>query len=1294
MSSGVNRVLRFVAMSALLLLGAFFALLLAIRLIVFPQVEARHGDIAQWLGTRIGQPVEIDNLGTGWDGWNPKLSIRGFRVRDRYDGSVLLELPRVDLLIAWTSLPLLDLRLKELLIEGPRLSLRRDLAGRLHVAGIERESESMPDDAAFADWLMRQPQVVVRDALVAWNDEYRHAPQLLLDHVAFRLEQRFGRHHAGLTGVPPPELAAPLELRADVTGHSLKDWNNLAGKLYLRLDYADVAAWREWLPLPVPVESGKGAMRVWVDFAESQPVDVTADLELDDVRATLGEGLAPLSLAHLAGRAHWKRDDARTELSARQLAFSLPDGTALAPTDFMLTLAAAHGNAPDGGTLAFAQLDLQPLFAIASHVPFPESMRRDIAKFDARGTLQNGAIEWSGMIDAPTRYSVKAGFRSLAILPHDGTPGATNLSGTLDMSERTGQVRIDSRAATLALPRLFADPLAFDSLRGDIGWQHDGTATQLQFTDIAFANGDVSGTTAGTWKLHPGGPGDIDLKAQLTRANLGSVHRYLPVRAGAAVREWLRRALTKGTSSDAKIVLVGDLSQFPFANGKGGQFLFAAKAQDATLDYAEKWPAIIGIAGDVRIEGAHLAIAASAARVMGAEIGATRAEIADLHDPQPVLRIDGVASGPTSEFLAFVAQTPLAERVGHVSRDATASGDGRLALKFDLPLRDPAAVTIDGQYQFASNAIRLAGAPALAAVNGTLAFTERTVRANDITAEALGGPVKLQVASEAGRVRLTGSGTADLQLVRKEYELPLFDRVSGTTDWQLTLDAREQLAAWSIESSLQGATIDLPAPFRKTASEKIALRIERREPRASDDRISIGYGPAVRVLLHRQLASQRPTVDRALVLLGKAASEAAEPEQPGIWIRGDVPSLNLDDWLAVDSQKSGEASGGLATNALQVNGIDLTAGTLDALGRRFTRLKSSARRQGSDWRLTLDGNELAGTALWRGVPTMQPNGRIVARLARLTTPPASDAVAAMAGAAPQGDSSAANRWPEVDIVAESLRSKDRTLGKLELVARPSGSDWQIEKLALINDAGRIDAEGSWRNVASRSQTRLNVAVDVKEAGGFLGRFGWPNAVKNAPTKIDGQVSWNGAPSDFDYPTLSGSFKLRSGAGQFTKVDPGVGRLLGVLSLQALPRRISLDFRDVFSEGFAFDTIAADVRMQNGVMHTDEFRLVGPAAAVNIAGDVDLARETQQLKVRVQPALSSGVSVGTAALFIANPLIGAAVGAGTLLAQKMLNNPFDQLFSYEYAVTGGWDDPVVTRAGSGASAAARSSETIR
>jgi uncharacterized protein (TIGR02099 family) len=1282
-----RRVLRGVAMSALLLLGAFFALLLAVRLVVLPQLEMRHADIAQWLSTRIGQPVEIDGVITGWDGWNPRLSIRGFRIRSRTAGEgTLLELPRVDMLVAWTSLPLLDLRLKALLIEGPRLSLRRDPAGRLHIAGIERDAEPEVDDSAFADWLMRQPQIIVRDALVAWNDDYRRAPQLLLDHVTLRLEQRFGHHLAGLTGVPPQELAAPLELRADVSGHALNDWANLEGRVYVRLDYADVAAWHEWLPLPVPIESGKGAMRVWIDFARSRPVAVTADLELEDVRATLGETLAPLELSHIAGRAEWKQSGARTEFAAKALTFALPDGASLPPADFTLVI----GNDPaTGGALAFKALELRPWAAVAPHLPFPDGVRRDIARFDPRGSLHDGAFEWTGSIETPARYAAKAEFRNVAFAAHDAVPGAANLSGTLEANERGGQVRLASQAATLTLPRLFAEPLMFETLRAEIGWQRSGDATQLQLKEAAFANPDVSGTAAGTWRSRSGSPGDIDVRAQLTRANLASVHRYLPLGAGQGVREWLRRALTRGTSADAKLALAGDLAQFPFAAGRGGQFVIAAKAQDATLVYADGWPAISDIAADVRLENTRLSIKASTGRVLNAQIGATRAEIADFHDAHPVLHVDGTASGPTTEFLAFVAQSPVDAWSGHVTQDATVSGDGRLALALDLPLRDPAAVKVDGKYEFLSNAIRWAAAPPLTGVTGTLAFTERDQRATDLVAEAFGGPLELQVASEEGRVRIRGAGSVDPQRVRKDYDVPLLDRVSGRTDWQMTADVRGTQVAWTVESSLQGAAIDLPAPFHKPASEKAALRIERQELRAQEDRISIGYGPLAHAVLHRQLGAQGATVDRALILLGKAATDTAEPDQPGIWVRGDVAALDLGEWLALDSRG---APASRAPEALPLNGVDLAVGTLSALGRTFTRLKSTARRQGSDWRLTLDANELAGTAVWRTPTSAQPSGRIVARLARLSTPSSADAGASPAS--PTTAATAANRWPEVDIVADAMRSKERTLGRLELLAHPAGNDWQIQKLALSNDAGRIDASGVWRNIASRSETSLDVAVDVKDAGEFLGRFGWPNAVRGAATKIDGQLSWAGAPSDFDYPSLSGAFRLRSGSGQFTKVDPGVGRLLGVLSLQALPRRISLDFRDVFSEGFAFDAITADVRMRNGVMHTDDFRLVGPAAAVNIAGDVDVARETQQLKVRVQPSLSSGVSVGTAALFIANPLVGAAVGAGTLLAQKMLNNPFDQLFSYEYAVTGSWDDPVVTRAGAGASAAAQSGAAIR
>ncbi|MEO8537524.1 MAG: YhdP family protein, partial [Betaproteobacteria bacterium] len=1229
--SRAKRALRFVVASSVLLLGAFFALLLVLRVVVFPQIEARRDEVAQWIGGRIGRAVEIDNLVTGWDGWNPKLSVQGFRVRAR-DGErgVLLELPHVDLLVAWTSLPAMQLRLKELLIDGPRLAVRRDKAGRLHLAGIERDTATADEYGAVADWLLKQPLIIVRDALVAWSDEYRDAPQLLLDHVAFRLEQRSGRHRAALTGVPPADLAAPLELKADLTGPSLRDWTQLKGRLYLRLDYADVAAWREWLPLAVPVDSGKGAVRVWVDVAGSQPDAVTADLELEDVRATLGEGLAPLRLAHVGGRA------GQIDLSAERFSLTLADGTELSPTDFKLTLGPGSDGTP-GGTLTFAHADVRPLAAVASHLPLSARVRAELARYDPRGALGDATLTWTGDERALAHYGVKLQFSNVAVASRDGMPGALNLSGSIDANEEAGRVRIDSHAASVTLPKLFAEPLAFDDLRGDVTWHHGEDAVLLAFSDVAFANGDGAGTAAGSWRSRAGGAGDLDLKAQLTRANLASTYRYIPLGAGSGVRDWLRRALVKGTSLDSKLTIIGDLARFPFAAGAGGQFLFAARVQDAALNYSENWPSISEIGGDVRIEGTHLLVSATGGRVLGARLGATRAEIADLHDARPVLEIEGVASGPTQEFLAFVAQSPVQGWTGQVTQGASVQGDGALALKFELPLRDVGSVKVAGEYRFDANAVNLPHVPPLTDVRGALVFTEHDVRATDVTAKSLGGTAKLQVISELGRTIVRGSGSADLQQVRAQFDLPFFERIAGTANWQLALDSAEKKLGWTLDSTLEGASIDLPSPLGKSAAEKVALHVERREARGRDERIAIDYGPGVRVLLNRPLTGSA-SVDRVLVLLGSDARGTAEPEQPGIWVRGSVSALNLDDWLAVGPH--GDAAGAQSGAAsLALNGVDLNAASLDVLGRTFANLHASARRQGADWRLALDGRELAGSAVWHAATSAQPNGRFVARFARLTTPPAAGASVGDSAPAPE-EPGATNRWPEVDIVADTFGSKERALGKLEFRAHPAGSDWQIQKLSLSNEAGRIDADGSWRHATTRSQTMLNVAVDVRDAGEFIAHFGWPSGVRAAPTKIDGQLSWNGAPSDFDYPTLTGNFKLRAGAGQFTKVDPGVGRLLGVLSLQALPRRISLDFRDVFSEGFAFDTVTADVRMRNGVMHTDDFRLVGPAAAVNIAGDVDVARETQQLKVRVQPSLSSGVSAGAAALFIANPLVGA------------------------------------------------------
>src|SRR5438034_1128451 len=240
--------------------------------------------------------------------------------------------------------PLRAARLLLLVVDGPKLSVRRDAAGRLRIAGMAIDSARQNEEAIVGDWLLRQREIVVSNALITWDDELRKAPQLVLDQVQFRLEHSFGHHRFGLTGMPPAELASPVDLRGDVVGLAPEDWQKAGGQFYLRLDYADVAAWREYLSLPLPVDSGKRALRLWMELEKGEPSDLTADLLLVDVRTQLADDLPPLELARVSGRVGWKHDAGHHELYTKALAFEAMDGTTLAPTDFTFM----HDEAADG----------------------------------------------------------------------------------------------------------------------------------------------------------------------------------------------------------------------------------------------------------------------------------------------------------------------------------------------------------------------------------------------------------------------------------------------------------------------------------------------------------------------------------------------------------------------------------------------------------------------------------------------------------------------------------------------------------------------------------------------------------------------------------------------------------------------------------------------------------------------------------------------------------------------------------------------------------------------------------
>ncbi len=280
------------------------------------------------------------------------------------------------------------------------------------------------------------------------------------------------------------------------------------------------------------------------------------------------------------------------------------------------------------------------------------------------------------------------------------------------------------------------------------------------------------------------------------------------------------------------------------------------------------------------------------------------------------------------------------------------------------------------------------------------------------------------------------------------------------------------------------------------------------------------------------------------------------------------------------------------------------------------------------------------------------------------------------------------RLPAIDLSVEHFLIHGRELGELRLTAENAAGVWNTG-FQIKNPDGDLAGTARWQmpQPAQPAITALDFSLKANSVERMLERLGYPEAVRRGTATLSGALTWSGAPTEIDYKTLGGKLTLEAARGQFKKLEPGVGRLLGILSLQSLPRRISLDFRDIFSEGFAFDSIDGNVEINRGIMDTNDLEIDGPAASVLMHGSVDLVRETQYLKVRVQPSIGETVATG---VLLINP----AVGATAWLMNKMFGNPLDKVFSFDYAVTGSWADPKVEKvAVQGPGIALRTDEAI-
>lgn len=1261
-SSATAKLLRVLEVLAWTAYFVFAAVFLALRFWLLPQVEHRQAEVVAALSRVVGLPVTIGALRAEWDGLRPRLIVSGLRIYDR-EGREALALPSVEPVVSWATIPAMQLRLHSLIIDGPRLVVRRDSQGALHVAGmgVEGQPAEGQDGGAgagpgMAAWLLEQREIEIRNAVIEWRDELRGAPPLVLRNLQFRLRNRGDLHQVGLSAQPPRQLGAPFELRAAVRMGEAANPAAWAGRAYAEVGYTDLAAWKPWLDYPVDVASGEGALRVWTSFGEGRVLDAKVDLALGNVVARLGRDLPVLAIASVRGRVEGRQIARGYEFGVRRLALVPAQGEPLQDTSFSASWAAPEGAEPARGTLRAELIELAPLARLAEYLPFPRDLRALLAELGPRGKLREVDFRWSGELPAEVRFQAQARFEALTASAWRALPGFANLSGRVQANETRGSVQLAARGADLDMPRVFpASRMRFDALDGEVAWErHDATRFTVRLAGLAFANEDVAGTASGLYSYGGDGPGSMDLTARLTRASARNLHRYLPLASimGERTRSWLVEAIHAGESNDARLRLRGDLRDFPFLRPEQGEFRIVAQVRDAVLQFAEGWPVIEDIDGELLFERDRMEISGRRGRTLGATLANVRVAIPRLGAADARLNIQGNAQGPTAGFLEYVRRSPLRAMVGGVADDAAAKGDGRLHLRLAIPFGKPEAVQVQGDYRFAANTLVLDPAlPPVERAAGTVNFTENSLQVRDASGRFLGGPLAVSGGSaRGGDLTVIARGAFSVAALEPLLEPSLRGLLKGGAPYTATVLSRgKRPTRVVIETTLAGVASELPPPLDKAAPASLPLRVSLVTAEGTE-RTFVTLGRVLRAELQRGAETRQ--LERAAVALNppQGGRLRMPVERNTVLVYGSLEALDLDRWMKL-AGNGGEGAAGLKLAS------DLTIGRLDAFGRRLSGITVKAATAPDGWTAALESKDILGNVSYRDAG----GGKIVARMSRFVDPPESPAA---------GPSRDLSDLPALDLVADSFNFRGKEFGSMQVVAHHEGREWVLDRVAMRNLDGSMIGSGRWR-IGEGASTSLVVDVDASDVGLLLERFGYPGMVRGGSAQGQVSVRWNGNPAPIDYASLSGELNLHAKDGQFLEIDPGLGKLLSLLSLQMLPQRITLDFSDVFSKGFKWNRIDATAAIASGVIETRDFRMQGSAADVMMTGKVDLAHETQDVKLRVTPAL--GASAATV-VGVFNPIAGIA----TYIGQKALKDPLGQIFSYEYAVTGSWTNPNVVK----------------
>ena len=1274
---------------ATLYLAGAVVLLAAIAItgmrLALPGISQYKDVIETWTGQYMGQTVRVDSISAEWQGWTPSLSLTGVHVRSqdgtkKITGFDAVKLEISPLVSLWRLQPVP----KRIVISGLSVSVSRLADGALLVEEVNIGRTDSEQENEFVNWLFGQDRIEVQDTSVTWIDhKHRQAPIHFTD-VSLTIQTDGARSQVTGELSLPGKYGEKMSIALDATGEL---WSSgWSGEFYAAATQINPDSWyREFRPEQLTPAGGSADLELWSSWEEAKPVEVQGRLAYHDFVVLSAAGT--LNVSELGGRFKGKK------LAGKDWHFSLKldrmvseNGSwPVADLEFIIPTKSGRRHA-----LGFDYLNLADFMPIAAGMEFvPEAVRDILHTASIRSELLDGMVIYDRRDDSVEPLVYDFHFRNLDARMGPGRPSVNILSGRLSGSDAQVRVALDGTSGRFAIPDLYSNQLLFERMDGTLSWSRTVRGWELHTDYFYMDNNDMSLTVKGGFEIDEAYSSPyLDLVAEIRSERLENMFSYMPYTPKFRIREWMERSLHAGYVDSAVAVIRGYADEFPFRN-HNGQMRGVVNLSQSIVEYSPHWPIVDNVDVEILFDNELMTANVHTGNVFGAEVTGATGIIRDLTRRPKVVILDGNVRGPENDLELFISRSPLAHnRIIKYANKALVAGTFDMDLDMSIPIRAPQLQSVIAGTLKLEEAKLVSGTGnvELERVNGVLDFTRDSVFGRDLAAVFAGQPVSLSISGSKDSpdkppaFTIKGHSTDEFIIEQIVDRFPgaayfagrLGERISGSTDWQarFTFEQTAEGLAQNlvISSDLYGLALNLPKPLWKPTYSRRILTSSKNLLQTAPTELKFEGG--IQAKFYPGWENGLQGLD---VFLGSGLQ--TETTGAGVNLSGYMEKLQLEEWrdaiafFVAEQEPAGRTQGddtGFFGSA-NIN-LDLETGLLNGFNQSFSNSSLRASRIKGNWRIAVQGENLAGEIYLPRDPS--PEDRVEVNLDKLVISKVEDDN--VAGKADP------KILPALKAVIADLTYGDYQLGSMQLTASPIANGLSFEEIEFEKPEMTITGTGVWEKSFNRNRSYFTINLKADKFHKMLDTFGYDAAAITAgQTNISIDAGWEGSPDEFSLDKLSGTFDIKVKKGRLLEVSPAAGRLFGLLSIQTLPRRLTLDFTDLFGKGLAFDNITGSFNITSGNAYTNDLHLTGPSADVMVSGRTGLSDQDYDQLVTVTPQFADNLPIASALL---GP-VGIGVGAVLYLAGNMfdsINDNIDKMLRHQYTITGNWYNPKIEK----------------